>query len=940
MIRVSGHAGNFITVAKTLTDVVNPSGPIDYACDYILEPGKQYLKVVVTVTNPGPGNAAWLLTVPFGFVTLLGEGQRLFVPGQAGFDMRFHLEDTVYKRPTAIDAIPGEVTSMWTTSGDGVSYALVAARPFDGNYVENKPMYYPTGKPDSLLIPVASASFLGSFWAKAPSSLAAKATYSYTGYLAVGSGDVASAQKVVYDLKDTILRPNGREFVLRDKVAYGTLSGRVTETPTQLPLKDVSVVIQDGLGNYVSQAQTLANGRWSAPLPPGKYRAYAVDKSRVVARSEELVEVTEGSAAQIAFELQQPGNVQVVVRDADGRALPSKVSIEGVYENDNGLAPRRFLYDLKVGDRYRQSDLTPDDPANPASRRFLEKVMFATHGSAGAELRPGTYTVYASRGLEYDLQSAVVVVKPGQTSTVVLTLTHVIDTSGWISADFHVHSVNSVDSDFKLPERVASFATEGVDYMASTDHNFVTDFGPTIDALNLRDWVSSVVGLELTSLEMGHFNAFPIALQAGPVGHGSFRWFYRPPGELFAQLRGLGQDPAKTIVQINHPRDTILGYFNAFNFGTYTGAPTEPVSSFTVDQSPQPDGSPSPYDHRNFSTDFDVLEVFNGKRQEMITSFRRPAISPPGPEPKLPDCGPGLPTKTQDCLPAVGEIFHRVAEYTVNGVTKTTLQPEWPGAQDDWFTMLAQGKRVTATGNSDSHSEKAEAGLPRTYLEVGPSADGSMRALDADAPMTALREGRAFVTNGPLVSVSVNGQGLGRTVIAPEGTIEVKLKVQAAPWVDVTRVVVRRGGKDQNRAPATLETIAVTAARSSAVRLDVTKSYSGVPDDSFIVIEVFGDESMWPVFTPHEIPSLQISDAISVLADAFGFGAKFGKYRPNQAQQVTPYAFTNPIFVRRSVKQGLTAATPKPVLPLSSSSGFKPRVMPDVTKLFHSFHSD
>lgn len=937
VIRVSGQAGNFITVAKTLTDVVNPSGPINYACDYILEPGKQYLKIVVSVTNPGPGNAAWLLTVPFGFVTLLGDGQRLFVPGQAGFDMRFHLEDVVYKRPAAIDAIPGEVTPMWTTSGDGVSYALVAARPLDGNYTENKPKYYPTAKPDSLLIPVASSSFLGTFWAKAPTALAPQSTFSYTGYLAVGSGDVASAQKIVYELRDTILRPNGKEFVQREKVPYGTLSGRVKETLTQTPLKDVSVVIQDDEGRYVSQALTLPNGWWSAPVPPGRYRAYAVDQTRPVVRTEALVEIAEGSSGEINFELSQPGNLQVVVRDVLGRALPSKISIEARYENDTGQSPRAFLYDLKIGDRYRQSDLTPDAPANPETRRYLEKVLQAPHGATGTQLRPGKYTVYASRGPEYDLQSQVIEVKPGATSKVVLTLTHLLDTPGWLSADFHVHSINSVDSDFKLPDRVASFAIEGVDYMAATDHNYVTDFGPTIDALELRDWVTSVIGLELTSLEMGHFNAFPIQLQPGPVGHGSFRWFYRPPGELFAQLRGLGKDPAKTVVQINHPRDTILGYLNAFNYGTYTGAPTKPVSSFGVDQSVQPDGSLSPYDARNFSTDFDVLEVFNGKRQELVKSYRRPAVAPTGAAPSLPDCGPGLPTTTQDCMPAVGEIFQKVAEYTEGGVKKTTLQPAFPGAQDDWFTMLAGGKHVTATGNSDSHSAKAEAGLPRTYLQVGSTADGSMRALDVDAPTEALREGRALVTNGPFVELTINGQGLGRTVVSPDGTIEVSVRVKAVPWVDVKRVVIRRGGRDQKQTPEVLDTFAV-AARDSMVRFELTKTYLGIPDDSFIVVEVFGDESMWPVFTPHEVPSLQISDGISVLADAFGFGPAFGKYRPEPVQQVVPYAFTNPIYVRRTVKQGLTAT--RPILPLSSSEPFKPRVMPNVLKLFHAFHSD
>ena len=125
-------------------------------------------------------------------------------------------------------------------------------------------------------------------------------------------------------------------------------------------------------------------------------------------------------------------------------------------------------------------------------------------------------------------------------------LTQVVPTPGWISADFHVHSIKSVDSNMALPTRASSYAVEGVDLVVSTDHNYVTDLAPTIDALKLNDWLASSVGLELTSLEMGHFNGFPLALQPGPIQHGSFRWFFRPPGELFAQLRALGSDPQKT----------------------------------------------------------------------------------------------------------------------------------------------------------------------------------------------------------------------------------------------------------------------------------------------------------------------------------------------------------------------------------------------------------
>lgn len=936
-IVVSGRSGSFISVVNAITDVAYPKEPLDYSVEYQLEPGKQYLKIVTTVTNPGSTDVTFPLEIPFGFVTLLGEGQRLFVPGQAGFDMRFHLEDTVYKRAAELSALPGEVTSMWSTEGDGVSYALVAARSAGGGYMGGKPQFYPTAKPDSLLIPIASSSFLGSFWARSPEVLRPKQSFSYVGYLAVGAGDVASVQQVVYDIRDVRVNPNGTESVLRDKTPFGTISGLVREGATNRPMDGVSVVLQNEAGEYLSQATTLQSGLYSAPVPPGRYRAYAVDLSRDVAVSD-FVEVAEGGQARIDLAMSEPGDLRVVVRDSTGQPIPAKISIEGVYENDvPGRLPRTFLYNLKAGERYRRSDFIPDDPADPDTRKYLEKVLFAHDGTAGARLRPGKYTVWASRGIEYTLERRDIEVVAGKTTSVGLSLTHVLPTKGWISADFHVHSVRSVDSDMALDDRVSSFAVEGVDLMTSTDHNMVADYQPTIDTLGLEQWLRSIVGLELTSLEMGHFNAFPIVTQPGPIQHGSFRWFYRPPGELFAQLRGLGKDPQKTIVQVNHPRDTVLGYFNAFDVGTYTGRPLPAPSSLVrLDRNPQPDGSPSPYDPVNFSLDFDVMEVFNGKRLDNMFAARVPTRPIEGPEPNLPAC-PLDGNLTVTCLPRPGEVIERPIRYMDNGVEKIAIQPAFPGAQDEWFTLLGQGRRIVATGNSDSHSAGAEAGLPRTYLEVGPSADGSMQALDVDRAMDSLKAGRAFITNGPIVTVTVDGVGPGSTAVNANGVFRMIIKVEAAPWVDVTRVVVRRGGPNQGKRPEVLKRFDVPPS-TELVRFEQTELFTGIPDDSFFVVEVSGEKSMWPVFAPYEVPSLQISDAVGVIGGAFGFGSTYGKYEPQLAQIVKPYAFTNPIWATRTRKQALSV--PKKVLPVSNSEPFTPRRMPDLRTLFMQFHAD
>jgi 5-hydroxyisourate hydrolase-like protein (transthyretin family) len=919
VVRVSGHGNQFLSLATSISDVVLGGAELGYQVDYILERGKQYVTAEVTVINRSKDKAAQFpLEVPTGFITLLGAGQKLFVPGKAGYDMRFRL-DEVYAQPADLNALPGEVAEMVATEGQGTSYA-VAAAPVGASYLLAKPDFYPTAKRDSMLIPLAYSSFLGTYWAKLPPSLGPGKTFTYAALLAVGAGDIASAQKVIYDLKE-------------QKV--GRISGRVREEGTGQPVDDVAVVLQDDKGNYLSSARTRDGGRYVAWVPKGRYRAVAVGEHRTPKVTGDYVDVSDEGGVNVDLTVERQALLSVRVTDSKGRPMPAKVSVEGVHElPEGGGLPWTHLYNLKVGEKMRQTDFVPDSDS-PESRRYLETHFFVNHGRGGEKVRPGRYTVYVSRGPEYDLAKVEVELKAGQEQQVSVVLNHVVPTPGWVSGDFHVHSEHSVDSNMSLADRVLSYAAEGVDYVAATDHNYVTDLRPTVDALGLTDWLATSVGLELTTLEMGHFNAWPLTYAPGPVTHGAFDWFRRKPADLFAQIRSMASlGPDRVLIQVNHPRSTIMGYFNGFNLSSYLMEPLPPATAFSLDQNARPGEDKSPYHYSQFSWDFNVLEVFNGKRQDELRHYVIPEVAPPGPEPTA-------------MIPPPGTVLTEIVKRRPDASCPTSgdfnpedcvLQPKYPGTLDDWYALLAQGRKVTGVGNSDSHDDEDEAGLPRTYLYVGKMADGSMRGFDEGAAVEALLAQRAVVTNGPFVEFEVDGQMVGSRVVSPTGEVTARIRVQAADWVDVSRVVLLRGGKDRMQGAEVLKTWDRAAMKDGVLRFD--EAWTGVvPDGSFLTVEVSGEKSMWPVFTPREIPSIAIGEAVGAIGSAFGYTDKYGKYMPIQTQAVTPFAFTNPIFVDRAVRQSLVQ--PVRMLPLGpgeDAADRAPRRIGDLRKLLGAFH--
>ncbi len=171
-------------------------------------------------------------------------------------------------------------------------------------------------------------------------------------------------------------------------------------------------------------------------------------------------------------------------------------------------------------------------------------------GETRVPLAPGTHTVHASRGFEYELDTREVVLTAGETVTWSPVVKRSVDTSGWIAADFHLHSEWSTDSSVPLPARVVACSAEGVEYAVATDHDLVTDYSASVPA-SLAGRLVVGIGVEVSTSRWGHVNVWPLEVDKDKASRGAPAW----QGLEFGELMGLlAPETPGRVVQINHGR--------------------------------------------------------------------------------------------------------------------------------------------------------------------------------------------------------------------------------------------------------------------------------------------------------------------------------------------------------------------------------------------------
>ncbi|HEY9489771.1 MAG TPA: CehA/McbA family metallohydrolase [Chryseosolibacter sp.] len=195
--------------------------------------------------------------------------------------------------------------------------------------------------------------------------------------------------------------------------------------------------------------------------------------------------------------------------------------------------------------------LHPVSANTDASLAVRSGHVYTGSGRMLLGLPEGTYTFYATRGFEYSVDSAKLILRRGDRIETRFILNREVPTAGWISSDTHIHTfTGSGHGDASASERVLTIAGEGIELPIITDHNIHMDLDSSAKLQGVQKYFKLVAGNEVTT-RVGHFNIFPVE-DENVVDHQVSNW------KVLSQEMGDTED-SKAII-LNHGRDIHLGF--------------------------------------------------------------------------------------------------------------------------------------------------------------------------------------------------------------------------------------------------------------------------------------------------------------------------------------------------------------------------------------------
>ena len=166
----------------------------------------------------------------------------------------------------------------------------------------------------------------------------------------------------------------------------------------------------------------------------------------------------------------------------------------------------------------------------------------------------------------------------------------------------------------------------------------------------------------------------------------------------------------------------------------------------------------------------------------------------------------------------------------LGSVDAIDVLPPGPAAYVLWYSLLNCGFKLAPGAGTDVFTNwrgiRMMPGGAREYVDTGAS-------MTWDKWLAAYRQGKVFVTNGPLVTFNVNGQPIGSVIRIPEGQ-PYRARLQAEV---ISRVPLRRVEFIQNGQVIEVQQLA-EGARSARLQKEVP-----VEKSCWFAVRVEGEES-------------------------------------------------------------------------------------------------
>ncbi len=570
----------------------------------------------------------------------------------------------------------------------------------------------------------------------------------------------------------------------------GTATVRVSEEGGG-PVRNADIEIFSGSSSQ-GYGRTDSKGKILLELPSGNYRSRVSSLGRGSREVSFSVPSETRTATMVQVVLPKAARVLARIRDQEGGPVPSKVEFHGI-------------------------DGTPNPELGPDSGTFsVGNLHYSADGEWSQAIPPGRYRVLISHGPEYDAEYRTIEVPASGEVKLEATLERVVQSSGWVSADFHSHSSPSGDNTASQLGRVLNILAEHIEFAPCTEHNRLSTYTPHLKRLDAEHLLGTCVGIELSGRPgtLNHQNAFPIVLKprtqdnGGPVVH-------TDPAEQIRRL-ALWDDGAEKLVQVNHP-DLGEMFFDRDGDGV-------------------PDGG-----LKGMFQFIDVLEV----HPHYVGAYG----------------GTGA-----DTLSLPPTLSYR------GGVRNNRIF--------NWLQLLNQGHRIPGVVNTDAHYNFHGTGWIRNYIRSETDDPAQIKAVDivraSEAGNIVMSNGPFMEVS--LESTDSNRDSTrvipGEDLSLPGGKALLKVRVQCANWLDIDRVQVLVSGRPDESLNFTRWTHPGYFGRG-VVKFDRTIPLRLEKDTHIIVAAVSENSTLGPIVGPvlSQARPAAISNPIFVDVDGNGFKA-------------------------------------------------------------------